>query len=103
MSEFIPGINPMSAIGSDINMFNVNTKKVNTKAGADKEFVSIFVSQILKEVFENQSSMFGEEKEEGALGDFSKNLYNDIMMAKISSEIAQNKAFGFDKLMMGRK
>ena len=103
MSEFIPGINPLSAIGSDINMFNVNTNKVNTKAGADKEFVSIFVSQILKQVFENQSSMFGDEKEEGALGDFSKNLYNDIMMAKISSEIAQNKAFGFDKLMMGRK
>jgi Rod binding domain-containing protein len=103
MSSFISGIDTLSAIGPNINMINMNKNKINNKAGADKEFVSIFVSQILKEVFENQSSMFGEEKEEGALGDFSKNLYNDIMMAKISSEIAQNKAFGFDKLMMGRK
>jgi Rod binding domain-containing protein len=95
MDSYITGIDPLYAIGS-----NINLNKVNAKTDAKQEFVSIFISQILKEVFKNQSTMFGEE---GTLGMFSDNLYNDILVAKISSEIAQNKSFGFDKLLMGTK
>ena len=95
MDSYITGIDPLYAIGS-----NVNLKRVRTKAEAGREFASVFISQILKEVFKNQNSMFGEE---GSLGAFSDNLYNDIMIAKISSEIAQNKSFGFDKMMTGYK
>jgi Rod binding domain-containing protein len=93
VDSYITGIDPLYAIGSSINL-----NKVRTNADASREFASVFISQILKEVFKNQSSMFGEE---GTLGPFSDNLYNDILIAKISSEIAQNKSFGFDKLMMG--
>ncbi len=93
MDSYITGIDPLYAIGA-----NVNLNKIKTKADAGREFSSIFISQILKEVFKNQSSMFGEE---GTLGAFSDNLYNDILIAKIASEIAQNKSFGFDKLVMG--
>ncbi len=95
MDSYVTGIDPLYAIGSSVSM-----NKVRTKEDAGREFASIFVAQILKEVFKNQSSMFGEE---GSLGAFSGNLYNDILMAKIASEIAQNKSFGFDKLVMGRK
>ena len=95
MDSYITGIDPLYAIGS-----NINFNRVRTKSEVDREFASIFVSQVLKEVFKNQGSMFGEE---GSLGAFSDNLYNDIMIAKISSEIAQNKSFGFDKLMTGSK
>ena len=95
MDSYITGIDPLYAIGS-----NVNLNRVRTKAEAEHEFASLFVSQVIKEVFKSQSSMFGEE---GSLGAFSDNLYNDIMVAKISSEIAQNKAFGFEKMMAGHK
>ena len=95
MDSYITGIDPLYAIGSSVNL-----KKVRTKADAQHEFASLFVSQVIKEVFKGQSSMFGEE---GSLGAFSNNLYNDILIAKISSEIAQNKAFGFDKMMAGYK
>jgi len=95
VDSYITGIDPLYAIGG-----NVSISKVRTKADAEREFASVFISQILKEVFKNQSSMFGQE---GALGMFSDNLYNDILVAKLSGEIAQNKAFGFDKLMTGIK
>ena len=95
MDSYVTGIDPLYAIGSSINL-----NRVRTKADAGREFSSIFVSQILKEVFKNQSAMFGEE---GTLGMFSGNLYNDILIAKISSEIAQNKSFGFDKIVMDNK
>jgi Rod binding domain-containing protein len=95
MDPYITGIDPLYAIGS-----NINLNKVRTKTDAKREFATIFVSQILKEVFKSQSSMFGEE---GSLGVFSDNLYNDILLAKISGEIAGNKSFGFDKLMTGNK
>lgn len=95
MDSYIAGIDPLYAIGS-----NINLNKIRTKTDAKREFASIFVSQVLKEVFKSQSSMFGEE---GSLGVFSDNLYNDILLAKISGEIASNKSFGFDKLMMGDK
>lgn len=75
MDSYITGIDPLYAIGS-----NINLNRVNTKADAGREFVSIFVSQILKEVFNNQSAMFGKE---GTLGAFSDNLYNDILVANI--------------------
>lgn len=95
MDSYITGIDPLYAIGSSINL-----NRVGTKTDAGHEFVSVFISQILKEVFKNQSSMFGEE---GTLGMYSDNLYNDILIAKISSEIAKSKSFGFDKLVMGGK
>ncbi len=91
--EQITGIDPLYAIGSNISVNN----NVRTKADAQKEFASVFVAQILKEVYKGQSEMFGEE---GSLGLFSDNLYNDIMMSKISSEIAGDKSFGFEKLLM---
>jgi Rod binding domain-containing protein len=83
VDSYITGIDPLYAIGA-----NINLNKIRTKEDAAREFSSIFISQILKEVFKNQSSMFGEE---GSLGAFSDNLYNDILVAKISSEIAKNK------------
>lgn len=95
MDSYITGIDPLYAIGS-----NISFNRIKTKADAGREFSSIFIAQILKEVFKNQSAMFGEE---GTLGAFSDNLYNDILIAKISSEIAKNKSFGFDKLVMGGK
>lgn len=95
MDPYISGIDPLSAIGS-----NINFNKIRAKSDAKKDFAAIFVSQILKEVFKSQSSMFGEED---SLGMSSNDLYNDILLAKISGEIASNKAFGFDKLMMGKK
>ena len=90
------GIDPLYAIGS-----NVDFGKIQSKADANQEFASIFVSQVLKQVFKSQSSMFGEE--EDSLGMFSNNLYNDILVAKMASEISKNKSFGFDKLIMGNK
>lgn len=91
MDFFVPGIDPLYAIGS-----NINVNKIKSKEDANKEFVSVFVSQIMKQVFKSQSSMFGEE---GNLGMFSDNLYNDILLSKISREIAENKSFGFDKYL----
>jgi len=95
VDSYITGIDPLYAIGSNVNM-----SRIKTKADAKREFTSIFISQILKEVFKSQSSMFGEE---GTLGMYSDNLYNDILLAKISGEMARNKAFGFDKMMAGSK
>ena len=97
MSSFITGIDPLSAIGSNINL---NMNRVNAKTDAKQEFVSIFVAQMLKQVFKDQRSMF---REESPTGSFSDNLYNDILVAKISSEIAKDKSLGIDKLMMGIK
>ena len=94
MDSYITGIDPLYAIGS-----SVGTNKIRTKENASTEFVSIFVSQILKEVFKAQSSMFGEE---GSLGMFSYNLYNDILLSRISREIAENKSYGFDKILAGQ-
>ena len=95
MSFFVPAIDPLYAIGS-----NININKVSTKADVQREFVSVFMSQILKEVFKSQSSMFGEE---GELGMFSDNLYNDVLLTKISRDMAESKAFGFDDLIANSK
>ncbi|MFH1710061.1 MAG: hypothetical protein ABH860_03180 [bacterium] len=95
MDPYITGINPLQSIGPQANV-----SKVKTRADAEREFASMFIAQILKETFKSQSSMFGKDK---SIGMFSDNLYNDILIAKISSEIAQNKSFGFDKLMAGSK
>jgi len=88
---FVSGIDPLYAIGS-----NVNLRKIRTRDDVQREFASIFVSQILKEVLKSQASVFGEE---GSLGIFSGNLYNDILISKISGEIAYDKSFGFDRFM----
>jgi len=91
MDSYIAGIDPLYAIGS-----NVNLSKMRSKEDVSREFASIFISQILKEVFKSQGSMFGEE---GSLGMFSDNLYNDILISKISGDMAASKSFGFDRLM----
>jgi Rod binding domain-containing protein len=90
MDAFMAGIDPLFAIGS-----NVNVNKVRTKEQAGKEFVSVFMSQMLKQIFKAQSSMFGEE---GSLGAFSDNLYNDLLISKISAEMAESKIFDLDKM-----
>ena len=100
MSSFIPGIDPFSVIGSSANMNsvsanNINSSKVTTKEEARREFVSLFVSQVMKEMFKSQASMFGDEEPTGV---FSGDLYNEILMSKISGELAKNRAFGFDKM-----
>lgn len=91
MDSYLAGIDPLYAIGS-----NINLNRVRSKEDVSREFASIFISQILKEVFKSQGSMFGEE---GSLGMFSDNLYNDILVSKISGDMAASKAFGFDRLM----
>jgi Rod binding domain-containing protein len=90
----ITGIDPLYAIGSQVNV-----NKVHTKKDAEKEFVAVFLQQVMKDVFKAQSSMMGDE---GALGMFSDNLYNDIMISKVSRDLAENKAFGFDDAMMNK-
>lgn len=94
MDSFLTGIDPLYAIGS-----SVNANRVGNRQDAGKEFVSLFISQIVKQVFKSQSTMFGEE---GNLGAFSDNLYNDILIDKISREIAESKSFGLDKSIMGK-
>ena len=94
MDFFTAGIDPLYAIGS-----NINISKVRSKDDAKREFASVFVSQILKEVLKNQSSMFGEE---GSLGMYSHNLYNDIFIAKVANDIAYSSSFGFDKIFADR-
>jgi len=89
--DTITGINPLYAIGS-----NINVNRISTKKDVEREFVGIFISQVMGNVFKGQGSLFGSE---GALGTYTDNLYNDIMLSKISREIAENKAFGFDKLL----
>ena len=91
MDALIPGIDPLYALGA-----NINVNRVNGPKEVQQEFAAVFVAQIMKEVFKAQSSMFGDE---GSLGMFSENLYNDIFLAKVSREIAESKAFGFDRLM----
>jgi Rod binding domain-containing protein len=95
LDAYVAGIDPLYAIGS-----NISFGKIQSRADANQEFASIFVSQVLKQVFKSQTTMFGEE---GTLGMFSDNLYNDILVAKMASEIAKNKSFGFDKLITGKK
>lgn len=95
MSYFIPGIDPLYAVGT-----NINLNKARSKEDASREFASIFISQILKDVFKAQSSMFGDE---GSLGVYSNNLYNDIMISKLSNEIAASKSYNLDKLVAGIK
>ncbi len=95
MDYFVPAIDPLYALGR-----NVGVGKVRSKEDVQKEFVSMFLAQIMKDVFKAQSSMFGEE---GALGTFSDNLYNDIFLAKVSRDMASSKAFGFDKLFPTNK
>ena len=90
--SFISGIDPLSVIGP-----NISAGKVRTKAEAEKEFASVFVAQILKEIYKGQMAMFGDEEKDAGM--FSNNLYNDIMMSKIAGEIADSKSFGFEKLM----
>lgn len=91
MDSYIAGIDPISAFGNN----NIKMNKTRTKEEVNKEFVAMFISQVMKDVFKAQSSMFGDE---GAMGTFSENMYNDIMMSKISSDIAATKLFGFDKM-----
>lgn len=95
MDGMISGIDPLSAIGN-----NVDINKISTKKDVEREFASIFISQVMGNVFKGQSSMLGTE---GSLGMYSNSLYNDIMLAKISKEIADNKAFGFDQLLAAGK
>jgi hypothetical protein len=93
--EIIPSIDPLYALGA-----NVNVNKVRTKKEAEKEFVSVFLSQVMKDVFKAQSSMFGDE---GALGAFSNNMFNDIMMQRVTADMVANKAYGFDKILAGEQ
>ena len=88
----ITGIDPLNAMGS-----NISFSKVRTKEDAQKEFASMFVAQILKEIYKGQSAMFGEE---GSLGMYSDNMFNDLMINKLASEIANSKSFGLDKMVM---
>lgn len=95
MDGIISGIDPLSAIGSSIDV-----NKISSKKDVEHEFVSIFISQVMGNVFKAKSAAFGGES---ALGTFSDDLYNEIMLSKISREIAENKAFGFDNLLAADK
>lgn len=92
MDNYITGIDPMSAL---VKSNSIQTNKVRTKEEVNQEFVAMFISQVMKDVFKAQSSMFGDDTTMGA---FSEDMYNDIMMSKISSDIAATKLFGFDKM-----
>lgn len=92
MDNMISAIDPLYALGNNVNM-----NKVGSRADAEKQFVSFFLSEIFKDVFKAQSSMFGEEG--SSVGTFSNNLYNDILMSHITKEIADSKVYGMDKLL----
>ena len=91
MDFSVPAIDPLYALGA-----NVNANRIGSKSDAQKQFVSFFLSQIFKDVFKAQSTMFGEE---GSTGTFSDNLYNDILMSRITKEIADSKIYGMDKIL----
>jgi hypothetical protein len=93
MSFSVSPIDPLYALGG-----NVPVNKPRTKAEVQQEFVSVFLSQIMKDVFKAQSSMFGDE---GEMGMFADNMYNDVFLSKVTRDLAANPAFAFDKLFKG--
>jgi Rod binding domain-containing protein len=95
MESFVPGIDPLLAIGSSINV-----RKAVSKENAQQQFASIFMAQIMKEIFKGQSEMFGEE---GSSGLFSESLYNDIFLSKISADMASSKSLGFERIFQTNK
>ena len=95
MDYFIPGIDPLYAIGT-----NIGPNRIKTKEDARIEFASMFLAQMLKDVFKSQSAMFGGE---GSLGIYSDNLYNDILLSKLSRQVATDRSLGFERVITGIK
>ncbi len=73
------------------NMYR--TDNVSNASDAGKELVSMFMKQMLKEVFKTQS-------EDGIFtsGPYGQ-LFSDAVSDKMIEQLAQDDAFGFNKLV----
>ena len=90
MAFSVPSIDPFYALSG-----NINPGRITSKADAEKQFVSVFLSEIFKGVFKSQNSLLGDDQTSA----FSDDLYNDILMSKITKDMADSKAYGIDKLL----
>jgi len=91
MIDFIPGMDPASMMGPSLNVSGMP----RTNKEASKAFISLFLSQILKDVLKSQNALF--DSTDGA-SMFSNDLYNQILISKISEDLAKNDIFGFDEM-----
>jgi hypothetical protein len=93
MGYIVPSINPIDALGGSSGM-----PKVKTKKDVEKAFVSMVMSQIMKDMVKAPGSLLGGES---AFGTVTDNMYKEIMMTKLTNDMVESKAFGFDKMMAG--
>ena len=89
MSEFVSSINPMGNMDG-VNIISQQPVNKETAAG---EFSSIFLQQMLQKVFNDQGKDLW-----GGTDEMSPS-YSDIFTQQIIKQLAQDDAFGFNKLI----
>ncbi|MFC1559475.1 hypothetical protein ACFL4F_00040 [Candidatus Margulisiibacteriota bacterium] len=92
MDYFVPGISSADILGPSLKI----NKVVKTKEEANKAFISLFLSQILRNVLKSQNTLYGDSQ---GMSAFSRDMYNEILISKISEDLAKSKTFGFEKVL----
>lgn len=87
MDYFVPEISPVNMMGSSM----VQGSRITTKEDANKAFVNLFLSQVLKNIMNAQNDLYGSD----SANTFSNDIYNDVLINKMSEELAQDNVFGF--------
>jgi len=78
MDYFYGAIDPLSSIGSPLLKSQITSK--NNPEDVSKEFMSIFMAELLKQVFKNQSLL---EEQAGA------GIYNDIFINQMARDLVE--------------
>ena len=88
MNYYVPQISPVSMMGSSIPTSN----RIETKEDANKVFVSFYIKEIMKNFSNSNNELYGNYS-----NNFSKDIYNDVIVNKISHDLAEQDIFGFNK------
>lgn len=83
------GSNPYVSVG---NIYAMSARGAGSKE-VTKEFTSVFMKMMLKEIFKSQSGtgLFGEGSSGG--------VYSEMMMDEMIGKLAETDAFGIEKIV----
>lgn len=84
----IEGITPTNTVSG--NLYPSNVGRTVSPAAAEKEFLTVFYKEMLKQAFKSPSlSLAGEENENNFFSTFS----SEMMVEQLAEELVKNEAF----------
>lgn len=93
----LSALNPLASMGPVLAREAL--KESNYSQDADRQFVKLFVTEVLKQSLANVASIGDVDNKKSLFPSYNSTVYNDLMIEKVGEELIDSGAFEIDQFM----